>query len=160
MACEYSTPSLCCWEKSESCAQKEPAVSVRSREAFVRDRVVALTVGYRKWKKKCTDFESRFFSLSGNVSHLIMIRHRVFSTVSGSPLLFWIFRMSVERREERCESARALVSFGRREIEREGERRARRHRSSRRFRLSFIQKSDDDKRDDAFQIHARARKRL
>ena len=31
-------------------------------------------------------------------SHLIMMRHRAFSTVSGSPLLFWIFRMSVERR--------------------------------------------------------------
>ena len=45
---------------------------------------------------------SRFFFLSRGkknaLSHLIMMRHRVFSTVSGSPLLFWIFRMSVERR--------------------------------------------------------------
>ena len=45
---------------------------------------------------------SRFFFPSRGKtnasSHLIMMRHRVFSTVSGSPLLFWIFRMSVERR--------------------------------------------------------------
>ena len=35
------------------------------------------------------------------MSHLIMMRHRVFSTVSGSPLLFWIFRMSASKEEER-----------------------------------------------------------
>ena len=46
------------------------------------------------------------------MSHLIMMRHRVFSTVSGSPLLFWIFRMSASKEEEKNDDgARARYEY-------------------------------------------------
>ena len=41
-----------------------------------------------------------------------MMRHRVFSTVSGSPLLFWIFRMSASKEEEKNDDgARARYEY-------------------------------------------------
>ena len=75
------------------------------------------------------------------------MRHRVFSTVSGSPLLFWIFRMSVERRRREDTVVRKRVSECR--FLRERERRARRSPSLcfwRCFRLSHFFKNRTTRR--------------
>ena len=92
------------------------------------------------------------------MSHLIMMRHRVFSTVSGSPLLFWIFRMSASKEEEKNDDgARARYEY---RFERE--RRARRSQTvvfGAFASLSFFQKSDDDAELFRSPRDARARER-